>query len=538
VDGGRLRGIEDLESIFKNFLSHSMNPPTYSRTLLAKRPQLSRYVMLLVAVECLALVALSLLAPLEQSWTKAGCALMLLGVSYYFAYQGYTDRVLSWLLSGSLILTTSLLLLGAAGLPGAYNCQYGQIVTLAVIAFYRNRRLSAAAAGLSVAEQLLRRFLSPDLQPAPPSLLFDEHICWLAAAGFLFAFFCQAGPSALAADRQPAPAESAGETPPQAVGELSGNLESLSELRQLATEVGAQAGALNQAIANLGGPLARMVQSINGANKGMEDIRDELSRTAASVEQITRSSEMHAVKASEVFQSADEAADGSQIGARSTEESIRNMDQVREQMNLIAQSMDNLLTRSQKMVQVVGLADELALQSKVLSVNAAIEAAKAGDQGKGFTAVATEVKSLAIQSKEATREVRQILKEIQKSIADMRGSISLGNRTVDLASKQCRSTAESIKGLDERASSSRDAAEAIMVSSKEQAQGIMQISHAMSDIQIVTEQNSDSLGSLQDEARNLSAIARGLLDDMASYQALTGQLLSRSEALSKKESGN
>jgi methyl-accepting chemotaxis protein len=188
------------------------------------------------------------------------------------------------------------------------------------------------------------------------------------------------------------------------------------------------------------------------------------------------------------------------------------------------------------MVQVVGFADELALQSKVLSVNAAIEAAKAGDRGQGFSAVATEVKSLANQSKEATREVRQILKEIQKSIADVRRSIAMGNETVDLASDQCRSTAESIRGLDGSVSSSRDAAETILGSSKEQVQGIMQLSHAMNDIQTVSEQSFGSLGNLQVEAQKLNNIAKELISDMKGYQIMIDQLLATCASLSKQES--
>lgn len=299
------------------------------------------------------------------------------------------------------------------------------------------------------------------------------------------------------------------------------------DLSQVATEVKTYALKLNRTITNLEGSLRRMMPSINGANKGMQEIKNELSRTMVSVIQVTQSSEMHAKKAKDVFVAAEEAAVGSTVGAQSTDQTIRNMDRIREQMDLIAERMENLLNKSQLMVQVVGFSDELALQSKVLSVNAAIEAAKAGDRGEGFSAVAREVKSLANQSKEATRQVRQILKEIQKSIAEVRSSVSLGNDTVDLASDQCRSTADSIKGLDNSVSSSRDAAEAIMNSSKEQVQGIMQISHAMNDIQTVSEQNSGSLGNLQVEAQKLSTIAKELVTDMNSYQKILEQLMDK-----------
>jgi methyl-accepting chemotaxis protein len=86
---------------------------------------------------------------------------------------------------------------------------------------------------------------------------------------------------------------------------------------------------------------------------------------------------------------------------------------------------------------------------------------------------------------------------------------------------------DSIKGLDSSVGSSRDAAEAIMNSSKEQVQGIMLISHAMNDIQTVSEQNSGSLGNLQVEAQKLSAIAKELVSDMTSYQKILEQLMDK-----------
>ncbi len=296
---------------------------------------------------------------------------------------------------------------------------------------------------------------------------------------------------------------------------------------QQTIELGGLVQRMGRTIANLDGPVRRMLQSIGGADRSMQEIRDEVARTAASVIQVTRGSEMHAEKARSVFTAADQAASQSEIGALSTTQTIQNMARIHEQMDLISRRMDVLLEKIKLMIKVVGFADELALQSKILSVNAAIEAAKAGDRGQGFAAVAREVKSLANQSKDATRQVRTILKEIQQSVAEVRRSLTLGKETVDLASDQCRISADSIRGLDTNVNHSRDAAEAILQSSKEQLQGMMLIARAMNDIQSVSDQNFGSIGNLQVEGKKLHTTVRELVTEISLCNELIKKMQSR-----------
>ena len=96
---------------------------------------------------------------------------------------------------------------------------------------------------------------------------------------------------------------------------------------------------------------------------------------------------------------------------------VTGMNQIRRQMEAIASSMMRLSEQSQTIGQIIATVDDLAAQSNLLAVNAAIEAAKAGEHGKGFGVVAQEVKSLAEQSRQATNQVRTILSDIQKATA-------------------------------------------------------------------------------------------------------------------------
>src|SRR5438128_3440680 len=112
----------------------------------------------------------------------------------------------------------------------------------------------------------------------------------------------------------------------------------------------------------------------------------------------------------------------------------------REQMNSIAQIMVRLSEQNQAIGQIIATVDDLAQQSNLLAVNASIEAAKAGEEGKGFSVVAQEVKSLAEQSRQATTQVRAILSDIQKATSAAVMATEQGGKVVEAGVAQSGQT--------------------------------------------------------------------------------------------------
>src|SRR5690606_19068004 len=103
--------------------------------------------------------------------------------------------------------------------------------------------------------------------------------------------------------------------------------------------------------------------------------------------------------------------------------------------------------QSQSIGSIIATVDDLAEQSNLLAVNAAIEAAKAGEQGKGFAVVAQEVRNLAEQSKESTKQVRQILNDIQKSVSSVGMATEQGSKAAESGIKQAEGAARAIHQL-------------------------------------------------------------------------------------------
>ena len=194
------------------------------------------------------------------------------------------------------------------------------------------------------------------------------------------------------------------------------------------------------------------------------------------------------------------------------------MDRIREQVDSVAQRMVRLTEQTQAISQIVGTVDDLSQQSNLLAVNAAIEAAKAGDQGKGFAVVAQEVRNLAEQSKQATAEVRAILRDIQKATGAAVVAIEQATKAVEAGMQQSSSAGASILLLSENVTAAAQAATQIAASSQQQLVGMDQVAQAMDSIKTGSLQNVDSTKQLESAARNLGSLGQRLKDLVSRYK--------------------
>jgi methyl-accepting chemotaxis protein len=186
------------------------------------------------------------------------------------------------------------------------------------------------------------------------------------------------------------------------------------------------------------------------------------------------------------------------------------MNRIKNQTESVADNIVKLSEQSQSISEIIAAVNDLAEQSNLLAVNAAIEAAKAGEQGKGFSVVAQEVKSLAEQSKHATNQVRTILSDIQKSIGSAVMSTEQASRAVETGVKQTTEAGESIRILSETITESAQAATQIAVSSQQQLVGMDQVGLAMQNIKQATDQNVGSSKQVETTAQSLHHLGQKL----------------------------
>jgi methyl-accepting chemotaxis protein len=299
-----------------------------------------------------------------------------------------------------------------------------------------------------------------------------------------------------------------------------------------ADEVGALVRAFRAMLENLRGQIRELIEGANVLGSAASEIVASTTQLAASasesaaavsettttVEEVRQTAQVASQKARLVSDSAQKAAQISQGGRKSTEDVVAGMSRIRQQMEAIAASMVRLSEQSQTIGQIIATVEDLATQSNLLAVNAAIEAAKAGEHGKGFGVVAQEVKSLAEQSRQATTQVRTILGDIQKATAAAVMATEQGGKAVEAGTRQTEVAGESIQALAGSVNEAAQAATQIAASSQQQLVGVDQVAGAMESIKQASAQNVAGAKQLETAARNLNELGQRLKQMVERYK--------------------
>ena len=243
-----------------------------------------------------------------------------------------------------------------------------------------------------------------------------------------------------------------------------------------------------------------------------------VSETTATVEEVKQTAQVSSQKAKYVSDSAQKASNVSQSGRKSVEDAVQGMHRIQEQMESIAESIVRLSEQSQAIGEIIATVNGLAEQSNLLAVNAAIEATRAGEQGKGFGVVAQEIKSLAEQSKQATAQVRTILGDIQKATSAAVLATEQGNKAVEAGVKQTTETGEAIRLLADNVNEAAQAATQIAASSQQQMVGMDQVALAMENIKQASVQNVAGTRQAEVAAQSLHELGQKLQQLAAQYK--------------------
>lgn len=275
---------------------------------------------------------------------------------------------------------------------------------------------------------------------------------------------------------------------------------------------------LNHGVSILGASASEISTSTSQLAASASETATAVGETTTTVEEVRQTAEISSQKARAVSDTAQRVAQISQSGRKATQDTVEGMTRIREQMTSIAESMVRLSEQSQAIGQIVATVEDLAAQSNLLAVNAAIEAAKAGEHGKGFTVVAQEVKSLAEQSKQATGQVRTILNEIQKATSAAVLATEQGSKAVEAGVGQSAQAGQSIQTLAASVAEAAQAAAQIAASSQQQLVGVDQVASAMESIKQASTQNVDSAKQLESAARDLKQLGEKLRLQIERYK--------------------
>ncbi|HQR39948.1 MAG TPA: methyl-accepting chemotaxis protein, partial [Blastocatellia bacterium] len=172
--------------------------------------------------------------------------------------------------------------------------------------------------------------------------------------------------------------------------------------RSFIAQLTSAAEQLNQASLNI--LMATSSQSTSTSEQAAA-----INEITSTINEVKQTSQQALERAQAVIDVAERSVEASKVGGKAVEQSIEGMHQIKEQVESIAEKILALSEQTQMIGEIIATVNDIAEQSKLLALNASIEAAKAGEHGKGFAVVSMEIRNLAEQSKQATVQVRKIL---------------------------------------------------------------------------------------------------------------------------------
>ncbi len=285
-------------------------------------------------------------------------------------------------------------------------------------------------------------------------------------------------------------------------------------------------------IGDLGHAINRMLSSLNGMVTSIKSTADQVASAAsqlyATSDQIATGAEEVAAQAGTVATASEEmtctsseiaknclmavessklAGDSATSGFAVVQETVEEMNRIADRVKDSARTVENLGARSDQIGEIVGTIEDIADQTNLLALNAAIEAARAGEQGRGFAVVADEVRALAERTTKATKEIGAMIKAIQMETKGAVSSMEEGVRAVEKGTADAARSGRALQDILEQANSVTMQINQIATATEQQTATTNEITNNIQQITDVVHETAKGSQESAQAANHLSRFA-------------------------------
>jgi len=244
----------------------------------------------------------------------------------------------------------------------------------------------------------------------------------------------------------------------------------------------------------------------------------EIQGTGQSVLQMAQSMTSVSKSAGDSAKVARTSLNAAEKGTQAVQNAIRGMNDIREQIQETSKRIKRLGESSQEIGEIVQLISDITEQTNVLALNAAIQAASAGEAGRGFTVVAEEVQRLAERSAEATKHIGAIVKSIQRDTQDAVEAMERSTRGVVDGTKTADEAGGALREIEQVSNQLAELIGSISNATEQQSISATRVAAAMNEILAITQMTTDGTRRTAASAERLTSLAEGLKASVAGFK--------------------
>ena len=285
----------------------------------------------------------------------------------------------------------------------------------------------------------------------------------------------------------------------------------IDELRNLVTGVNNAAIQVTQKTAQAQSISAELLGAAERQSKEIEETTAQVLQVSRSISEVSSTAEEGARVAQRSLAAADK-------GRAAVQNSISGMNDIREQIQETSKRIKRLGESSQEIGEIVELISDITEQTNVLALNAAIQAASAGEAGRGFSVVAEEVQRLAERSGEATKQIGAIVKTIQADTQDAVAAMEKSTQGVVEGAKLSDAAGQALSEIDFVTKNLAQLIQTISQATHTQANATNKVAQNMQDILEITRQTTRGTQQAAGSIRDLAAVAQELKSSVSGFK--------------------
>ncbi|HVT43555.1 MAG TPA: methyl-accepting chemotaxis protein [Thermoanaerobaculia bacterium] len=263
---------------------------------------------------------------------------------------------------------------------------------------------------------------------------------------------------------------------------------SMLEMVSSMEEVARHTDSLFQSVEETSSATNEMVTSINEVDQNVDFLQNFVTDTSASMEQMSASIGQVESNAARSYDLALAVAEAAESGMKAVRETIEGMEHIRKAVLDSNAVVSRLGERSEAIGKILNVIDDIAEQTNLLALNAAILAAQAGEQGKGFSVVAAEIRELSERTASSTREIGSLIRSVQEEVGNALKTMSSGAQLVEGGVDLSHDAGRALNNILDSAMKSSNMVKEIASATRDQAQGSETVVKSIGRVQEMVKQ--------------------------------------------------